>query len=866
MRGFRGRGMPIDPSLIGREYYVFRDNTHNLIFIEDPELGVLLRKIIDTAEFQRLRRVRQNGLGFLVYPSMETSRFPHAIGSFAVAKRVIEALQKQQPIKGAFGFPLSLDIDRISAHGFCIAAALHDIAHGPLSHSWEQITARLATFDNRFSKFHHEEAGAEIVFSQATELGRLLASICARPNDDKYEKPVILAAMRFLKKKHRLIFLRPLFAGNLDIDRLDFINRDTRAAGVTYGDHDLDWLVRSMRFGRLPRKSLDAPGIPWVIAIDGRKGLNALVQYLRARENMYSLVYLHKTVRAANAHLGTLFAFAARLMAMKRLTPDGSALGTFLETGQAPNIATVDDADIWTSIKSLSRTDNDLLSELANRFLSRKLFKSRKVCAQTAAAIEAMLADGSFASRIRGRLSKFPSVHDHELLPDRLLCDLFVNVDDSSYDIIGGEPADEEQTWIMYRRHIEIGLTPLRNYWQETIGRTDRPLWYVHYLPEIEKDILEFITPLEGAFAKLGDFTSVTYESERTKLPPLPTPPDGFEVVQYIASGQHKAAYLGICKQPLPDNSIQPGDACVLKQYHNVGAVQANLMRDCIGNIYGIKSQYLTSSAVINAHGTVWLIERYWASDLLKLTYEAGVRTDLHFLLIMARDLFCGLRDLAERGIRHGDLKLENCGVIGGNAGIRFQLGDFGLATADPERVPEVHELGTLTTRPPELLASKNQSVSLKSDVWSLAATVYAAMAGTYPFIGGLNYDRAKKAELTEQIIESLADREKTFRNTFDATVPDILASILRPCLFRPQAERPEAAMVAGQLGGAVAACENAQKNEPFLWQRGLDERRLLDVMRDDENTCESVRHHLAEIAASPNTWTSPDLRRHVVK
>src|SRR5579863_4794417 len=239
--------MPSDSSLIGREYYAFRDATHNLIFIEDPDLGLLLRSILDTAEFQRLRRIRQNGLGYLVYPSLETSRFAHSLGSFAVAKRVIEALQEQQP-KKEDGFPQALCIDRDIAHGFSIAAALHDIGHGPLSHTWEQITHTLAEYDSGFAVANHEKSGARLIRSAHGEIGQLFKKHLSKP--DSYEARVIECALKLLENKHHLAFLRPLLAGNLDIDRLDFTARDTRSAGVTYGQHDLDWLIRSMRYGR----------------------------------------------------------------------------------------------------------------------------------------------------------------------------------------------------------------------------------------------------------------------------------------------------------------------------------------------------------------------------------------------------------------------------------------------------------------------------------------------------------------------------------------------------------------------------------------------------------------------------------------
>lgn len=851
--------MPVDKSLIGREYYVFRDSTHNLIFIEDPNLGKLLRKILDTAEFQRLRRIRQNGLGFLVYPSMETSRFPHSLGSFAVAKKVIEALRAQQPTHGDFGFPKCLEIDLAAAHGFCVAAALHDIGHGPLSHTWELISVRLAEHDSRFNRFEHERSGHDIVFSRSTEIGKLIEQLRS-DKAEEYERKVIAAAVKFLKHEHHLVYLRPLLAGNLDIDRLDFINRDTRAAGVTYGDHDLDWLIRSMRFGRLPRKKLDQSGIPWVIAIDARKGINALVQYLRARENMYSLVYLHKTVRAANAHLGSILLLASRLLEMEQINEGNSPLLAYLKTARLPEggITAIDDSDIWTTIRALGNPPDGFLSDLARRFLSRRLYKSRRICEKTAVAIKTMITDGRFGERIRTRLQITDS---KEIIPDKLLCDLCVVVDNADYDVIGADKAPEEQTWIMYRRTIDIGLMPLLEYWKKTVSsRTFRDLKFVHYIPEIEADILEVVTPLEGAFTRITGGTPADEMSERGREAVEEHPPAGYRIESLLSDrGNFKTAYLGICTDYDEHARFFPGEVCVLKKYRDVEAQQVAAMRDCINNIFNISSRYLTTAHAKQDGTAIWLIERLWASDLLRLTKEAGIRTDLHFLLHMARDLFRGLADLAQKNIRHGDIKLDNCGVANSDGILLFQLGDFGLANADPIRLPPPKSLGTLTSRPPELFED-TQTVSLKSDVWSLAATIYAAAIGKYPFVE-LDYPRERKEVMAAEIAASLPTLIAEFRRNFDREIPPIIADILRPCLFEPPNLRPPASTVFGQLAGAVAACEQAG-NEPLLWQRGLDALQVLPWKKYDPTIETLARDELRSLSRDENPWISPDLHK----
>src|SRR5258708_2844783 len=163
-----GEFLPIHRAPFGGEYYVFRDAIHNLIEIEDADDGRYVRDLLRTLEMQRLRRIRQNGLSSLVYPSMETSRFPHALGSFHIARRIANSLIDRQP-RPEEGFPECLRLTKRDSLAFSIAALLHDIGHGPLSHAWEECWA-----EPRGMKHFHEQMGSEILRSTATEIGRAL--------------------------------------------------------------------------------------------------------------------------------------------------------------------------------------------------------------------------------------------------------------------------------------------------------------------------------------------------------------------------------------------------------------------------------------------------------------------------------------------------------------------------------------------------------------------------------------------------------------------------------------------------------------------------------------------------------------------
>jgi HD superfamily phosphohydrolase len=146
------------------EYYVFRDPIHNLIEIDNELEGRFLRRVLGTRELQRLRHLKQNGLGNLVYLGLEGSRFSHSLGSYHIARRLIQSLRERQP-KSQEEFPRFLQITERDCVAFSIAALLHDIGHGPLSHVWEEL------FET-----DHEATGLSIVKAGDTEIGAILAN------------------------------------------------------------------------------------------------------------------------------------------------------------------------------------------------------------------------------------------------------------------------------------------------------------------------------------------------------------------------------------------------------------------------------------------------------------------------------------------------------------------------------------------------------------------------------------------------------------------------------------------------------------------------------------------------------------------
>ena len=198
------------------------------------------------------------GFASLVYPGAEHSRFGHALGSFHVAQRVTLQLQ------------LAPDV----ARHVVLAALLHDIGHGPFSHSWEQVAGD-----------DHEAWGARIV-EQDDELRGVLADI---------DPGLPEALCGFWRKTYRPAFARKLVSSQLDVDRLDYLLRDGHYSGAGYATFDLEWILHALQI-----QPVHAGDDPDDLVIDYRRGKYAVEQYLFARSYMYAQVYHHKTVRAAD--------------------------------------------------------------------------------------------------------------------------------------------------------------------------------------------------------------------------------------------------------------------------------------------------------------------------------------------------------------------------------------------------------------------------------------------------------------------------------------------------------------------------------------------------------------------------------------
>lgn len=317
---------------------IYRDPLHNIIRLDtNTNEGNLLVRLVDAAEVQRLRRVRQLGLAAFAYQGAEHSRFSHSLGVLHLVTRILDKFSGKYTIS---------DFDNLTIRA---AALLHDVGHGAFSHVMEGVLS-----------FHHEDFTVAAVLSEETEIGRLLKSYSS-------ELPERVAAV--IRGEFEPVALAQLVSSQLDVDRMDYLLRDSVMTGVKYGIFDLEWILKTLELDQTNDR----------IYVSAH-GIFAVEDYLKARYYMFRQVYFHRTLRAAEVVLRALLRRALELCAAGKTV--WSAPGTAFEkvlSGEKLGLREhleIDDSDVWFHIKQWQRNDDPILADLSARFVNRNLFKA----------------------------------------------------------------------------------------------------------------------------------------------------------------------------------------------------------------------------------------------------------------------------------------------------------------------------------------------------------------------------------------------------------------------------------------------------------------------------------------------------------
>lgn len=317
---------------------IYRDPVHNIISLDeaDPDDRVLIR-LIDTPEFQRLRRIKQLGLALFTYQGAEHSRFSHSLGVMHLMRRVLAHLGRRYPIARE---------TRLTA---TCAALLHDIGHGPFSHVVEAVLG-----------YRHEEWGARIILDGGTLVHRTLV---------KRDRDLPTRVVAVLQHAYRPRFISQLISSQMDVDRFDYLLRDSLMTGAKYGFYDLEWILHTLEIA--PEEEC-----LYVAA----KGLYAVEEYLQARYYMFRQVYFHRNLRTAEVMLRSIFRRAIDLMASGQLSlvvPDSVMVKVLRrEPLSTEEYLALDDHDVMFHIKWWTKAPDPILRDLASGFLHRRLFKA----------------------------------------------------------------------------------------------------------------------------------------------------------------------------------------------------------------------------------------------------------------------------------------------------------------------------------------------------------------------------------------------------------------------------------------------------------------------------------------------------------
>ncbi|SDB81653.1 hypothetical protein SAMN05421734_101120 [Pelagirhabdus alkalitolerans] len=309
------------------EEKVFKDPVHRYIHVRDR----VIWDLIGTREFQRLRRIKQLGTSFLTFHGAEHSRFNHSLGVYEIVRRILTNF-KDQPNWNHEERLLSLT-----------AALLHDLGHGPYSHSFEKVF-----------NLNHEEFTKQMILGD-TEINAVLSRV-----SDEFPQQVADVINQTYHDK----LVVSLISSQIDADRMDYLQRDAYFTGVTYGHFDMERILRVMR-----------PLNEQVVV--KASGMHAVEDYIMSRYQMYWQVYFHPVSRSAEVILSRI------LHRAKQLNHEGYQfkqepthfLSFFKEDVSLNDYINLDETIVMYYFQMWIDEDDPILSDLCARFTNRRLFK-----------------------------------------------------------------------------------------------------------------------------------------------------------------------------------------------------------------------------------------------------------------------------------------------------------------------------------------------------------------------------------------------------------------------------------------------------------------------------------------------------------
>ena len=337
------------------ETKVLKDPVHSYIHIHYE----VIWNCLDSKEFQRLRRIRQLGGDFQVYPTAEHSRFSHSLGVYEIVRRMVTEVK-------------TLCAELIEYEKVCVmlAGLLHDVGHGPFSHAFEHVT-----------NHSHEEYTAKIILGD-TELNSILRAVSKKMPED---------IVSIIQHTHENDILNQIVSGQLDADRMDYLLRDSYFTATSYGQFDLERILRTMRV----RKTSEGRKV----IVVKHTGIHSVEDYIMARYQMYWQVYYHPVARSYEAVFIQLFNRLKDIFKdNKDYFEDMKVLIPFFEKVEVSEeeYFRLDENSLLYCCALIQDKDDVIAADLAKRLQNRKLFEYVDYNEENLGQIQNMLRDNGY--------------------------------------------------------------------------------------------------------------------------------------------------------------------------------------------------------------------------------------------------------------------------------------------------------------------------------------------------------------------------------------------------------------------------------------------------------------------------------------
>ncbi|MFC7685867.1 HD domain-containing protein [Ureibacillus sp. GCM10028918] len=309
------------------EEKVFKDPVHRYVHVRDQ----IIWDLIGTKEFQRLRRIKQLGTSYLVFHGAEHSRFNHSLGVYEIVRRIVDDVFRGRP-----------QWDESERLVVLCAALLHDLGHGPFSHSFENV-------------FHTDhEYYTRLILLGNTEVNAVLRKV----SEDFPERVALV-----IEKNYTNTLAVSLISSQIDADRMDYLQRDAYFTGVSYGHFDMERILRVIR----PRQGQ---------IVFKASGMHAIEDYIMSRYQMYLQIYFHPVSRSAEAILNHILKRAKKLYEEgHQFKFEPSHFQSFFKNEVTlEDYLALDENVLLAYFQFWMSEDDAILKDLCRRFINRDLF------------------------------------------------------------------------------------------------------------------------------------------------------------------------------------------------------------------------------------------------------------------------------------------------------------------------------------------------------------------------------------------------------------------------------------------------------------------------------------------------------------